>query len=63
MTPIQSEPATISITVRIIPSHKQFFALLGSSSFITKYAMTPPIMPINIGRRYHRPDLFLFSLK
>ncbi len=33
-----------SIPLIIIPSQRQFFANFGSSSLITKYAITPPII-------------------
>ncbi len=49
----------ISIISRTSPSFRQFLALIGSSCFITKYAMTPPIMPKSIGKRYHQADLLV----
>jgi len=39
---------------KIIPIHKQFFALDGSSFLITKYAIIPPIGVKSIARRYHQ---------
>lgn len=36
------------------PTIRQFFANLASSFFNTKYATSPPIIPKNIGKRYHQ---------
>ena len=51
----------ISIISRTIPIFRQFLALIGSSCFITKYAMTPPIIPKSIGKRYHKPERLRYS--
>ena len=50
------------IAVNIIPSSKQFFALRGSSSFIIKYAIMPPITLKKMGKRNHRLLRFLISI-
>ena len=42
---------TKGITARMIPRYRQFFAFFGSSSFITKYAITPPITLNKIGSK------------
>jgi hypothetical protein len=52
----------MDIAVSIIPSNKQLLALCGSSSFIIKYAITPPTILKKIGRRNHKLLLFLDSI-
>ena len=45
------------MAVSAAPRYMQFFAFLGSSWRRTKYTMTPPTMPSNMGSRYHQPLL------
>lgn len=47
---LKTNPATINA----IPKYKQFFAFFGSSLRKIKYAITPPIIPKNIGNKNHR---------
>jgi len=51
----------ISIMSRTSPSFRQFLALIGSSSFITNHAITPPIIPKSIGKIYHKPERLRYS--
>jgi hypothetical protein len=44
----------IGMAASIIPRYKQFFAFFGSSSFMTKYAMIPPITLKIIGNKNQR---------
>ncbi len=50
---------TKGITAKMIPRYKQFFAFLGSSSLITKYAITPPITLKKIGSKNQKLLLLL----
>lgn len=52
----------IGITVKSMPNIRQFLAFFGSSSFMTKYAITPPMIDKNIGKRYHAPLRLLASV-
>src|SRR3989337_4396263 len=56
------KPTKNPIPVIIIPRIRQFFANFGSSSFRTKYAITPPIILKKIGNKYHHPLLFVCGL-
>ena len=53
---VANEPATVEtihITNRAIPIIQQFLANLGSSCRTTKWVITLPMIPRNIGIRYH----------
>ena len=43
----------IPINIKMIPKYRQFLALRGSSPRMMKNAITPPIIPKNIGNKYH----------
>ena len=56
------KPTLRLITSTTIPTIRQFLPNFGSSFFTAKYAMRPPIIPINTGRTYHAFDLVRDSL-
>ncbi len=61
---VAREPATlrpIPIAMEIIPIIRQFLAIFGESCRKTKNPMIPPIIPRNIGKRYHALLRCLYS--